>query len=326
MIGLTGSSGFVGAAVVAEARLRGQSLRMLVRSSVANENLHYEARAIGDLNCPPLDPAALSGCNVIIHAAARAHCMDDGGKEELAAYRRTNVNGTIALLAAMEAAGVHRIVYVSSIKALGERTRDIPLRPFDERRPEDAYGRSKAEAEDVICAAHVAGRVDAVIVRPVLVYGPGAKGNLVRLMTAIRRGQMLPLGGVQNRRSLVGVSNLADALLTVATSARSISVRSGMAPIYHVADDGVISSRRLVQVLAQGLGVAPRLVNVPRWIAVPGASLLGKGALARRLFADFEIDDEDFRRDFGWRPKIDLEEGLRLMAGDFARCRPVVLK
>jgi nucleoside-diphosphate-sugar epimerase len=261
--------------------------------------------------------------------------MGELGSEALAAYRQTNVAGTKAIIDAMSRAGVRRLVYVSSIKALGERSDSIALKPSDPKRPEDPYGISKAEAEDAVLAAHAVGQIDAVIVRPVLVHGPGAKGNLERLLGALARGRPLPLGAVRNRRSMVGVGNLADALLTAAmaplgktdesqstpgrTEVHPPSRLKSAPPVYHIADDGVISTRRLVEVLAEGLGVRPRLVSVPRWLAVGGATLLGKGAMARRLFDDLEVDDSDFRLDFAWRPAIDLEDGLRLMAEDFAR-------
>ena len=118
----------------------------------------------------------------------------------------------------MRSAGVRRLVYVSSVKALGERSRGAALRPQDDRRPEDAYGQSMAEADNAVLTACADGLIEAVIVRPVLVHGPGAKGNLQRLLGAIARGRALPLGSVRNRRSLVGVENLASALLTAATA------------------------------------------------------------------------------------------------------------
>lgn len=137
---------------------------------------------------------------------------------------------------------------------------------------------------------------------------------------------------------MVGVDNLAEALLTAATAplpadrvANSIAPRPtevgrpgrlkpALRPrIYHIADDGVISTRRLVEVLAEGMGKRPHLINVPRWLAVGGATLLGKQAMARRLFDDLEVDDSDFRHDYAWQPKISMEDGLRLMAADFAK-------
>jgi UDP-glucose 4-epimerase len=87
----------------------------------------------------------------------------------------------------------------------------------------------------------------------------------------------------------------------------------------HIEEDGVISTRRLVEVLAEGMGVKPRLISVPRWLAVGGATMLGKGATARRLFDDLEVDASAFTRDTGWRPKKSLEDGLREMAAAYAR-------
>ena len=315
VIAVTGANGFVGRQVGDLAPARQAGLRPLTR------------RELGDLGGAAIDPRLLAGCSAIIHTAARAHRMGEQGVAALAAYRQTNVAGTQALIAAMVQAGVRRLVFVSSIKTLGERSRGAPLRPQDACRPEDPYGVSKAEAEAVVLAAQAAGQIDAVIVRPVLVHGPGVKGNLQRLLGAIARGRALPLGAVRNRRSMLGVGNLADALLTAAVAGLTTPGRAGRedgrasgprSQVYHLAD-GVISTRRLVEVLAEGLGVQPRLINLPRWLAVGGATLLGRGAMARRLFDDLEVDDSDFRRDFAWQPKLGLEAGLRLMAEDFTR-------
>ncbi len=303
MIAVTGSTGFVGAAVLAGAASAGRPCRPLGRLE------------LGELDGRPIPPSALAGCTAVIHLAARAHRMGEHGPEALAAYRSVNVAGTAALIAAAATAGVRRFLHVSSIKVVGERSTGRALAPGDPQRPEDPYGQSKAEAEAVVLAAHAAGRIQAVIVRPVLVHGPGAKGNLDRLLAALSAGRLLPLGSVRNRRSLLGVANLADALLTAATAPLAATTP----PIYHLADDGVISTRRLAEVLAEGLGVRPRLLSVPRWLAVGGATLLGRGATARRLFDDLEVDDSGFRRDFAWKPHVGLEDGLRRMAADYAR-------
>ena len=266
----------------------------------------------------------------------------------MAAYRATNVVGTAKLIAAMRSAKVSRLIYVSSIKALGERSMRRPLGPDEQRMPEDPYGISKAEAEEVVLAAHAAGFIEAIIIRPVLVYGEGAKENLERLLSAIAHGRLLTVGGIRNRRSMIGVGNLAEALLASATAP---ALRSGhhsqdemskikkqslvrvdqqkaptaifLSSIYHVADDGVVSTRRLVEVLADGMGIKPRLINLPRWLAVGGATLLGKGAMARRLFDDLEVDASAFTRDTGWQPKKSLEDGLREMAAAYAQLHRV---
>lgn len=330
-IALTGAAGFVGHAILSAATQRDTHVVPLLRSPPTTDapwlGKARTPRVIGVLGSDAVDPTVLAECTAVIHAAAKAHRMGEHGPIALASYRRCNVAGTQALIAAMAVAGVRRLVYVSSIKALGERSSARPLHPGDERHPEDPYGISKAEAEDAVLAAHDAGTIDAVIVRPVLVHGSGAKGNLHCLMSALHRGRPLPLGAVHNRRSLIGADNLADALLTAATRAASqAEVRTPdrprpapTRPVYHLADDGTISTRRLVEVLAEGMGVRPRLICIPRWLVVGGATLLGKGAVARRLFDDLVVDDGDFRRDFAWKPSLGLEDGLRQMGEDFAR-------
>ena len=313
MIAVTGATGFVGRHTVAIAEARSLKIRKLIRNCIPST---ANGMSIGELSLGVIDPAVFIGCKTVIHIAARAHRLGEHGPSALVEYQKTNVLGTQAVISAMLSAGVRRLVFVSSIKALGERSIGSPLRPNDIRHPEDPYGQSKSEAEDVITNCVATDAIDATIIRPVLVHGPQAQGNLRRLMEAIYRGHRLPLGAVCNRRSMIGLENLADALLVAATSPTFANAR---APIYHLADDGVISTRRLVEILAEGMGVKPRLISVPRWLAVGGATLLGKGAMARRLFDDLEVDDSDFRRDYGWKPTIGLEDGLRLMAEDYAR-------
>lgn len=367
MIAISGTSGFVASAFVTHCTHRGFpfiSLRRLIENTT-------NSRVIGPMDGTPIPVSALSGCTVVIHAAARAHILRETESDPLAAFRRANTASTLRLAEAAIAAGVRRFVFISSIGVLGNHSTGQPLRPMDPAQPVDDYARSKAEAEDGLRMLCDRSGMELVIIRPPLVHGPRAKGNFHRLMSAIHAGKHLPLGGVCNRRSFVGADNLADALLVAATAPwpgadavetteanpthetgdtarghacctpsheiaprptevgrpcqlksalRSTgTMRSPTVLTYHIADDGVISTRRLVEVLAEGMDVQPRLITVPRWLAVGGASLLGKGALARRLFDDLEVDDSDFRRDFGWKPTVGLEKGLMMMAADFAK-------
>jgi len=321
VIALTGPSGFVGSVVARAATERQIPVVPLVRQtgSGAMPESGAAARVIGDLGVGPIDHSILDDCSAVIHAAARAHRIGERGATALASYRRVNVAGTQALIEAMAQARTRRLIYVSSIKALGERSFGSPLRPNDLPAPEDPYGISKAEAEDVVHAAHREGRIEALIIRPVLVHGPGAKGNLDRLMRLVLRGFPPMVGTGVNRRSLVGISNLADAILMAATAPMPTPRTATRAPVYHICDDGVVSTRRLVEVIAEGLGVRPRFIPVPHKLTVAMAAMVGRRLVARRLFEDLEVDDSDFRHDFAWRPRLGLEEGLRVMAEDFAR-------
>ena len=320
MITITGASGFLGSNLVARCDERRMRSRALMRNPRGFEAELVEVEPLPSGGLSSVNARQVVGSTSIIHAAARAHRMNESGPDALAAYRAVNVEGTRALIAAMAEAGVRRLVYVSSIKAIGERSPNGPLTPRDARHPEDPYGISKAEAEDVVLEAHARGVIDAVIIRPVLVHGPGAKGNLDRLLRAVRRGMPLPLGSVRNRRSLVGVRNLADALLHAATV--DVDLRALSTNVFHIADDGVVSTRRLVELMAEGMGLTPRLLPLPRAIAELGASLLGKRAVARRLFDDLEVDDQDFRRELRWTPTLSLEDGIREMARAYAAAHP----
>lgn len=300
-IALTGGTGFLGSALVARALSAGTPLRLLDRA------------AIGDLDGRPISPATLDGCALLIHAAARAHRPRESAAHAEAAYHAVNVAGTRALLAAALDAGVPRLIYISSIKACGEsHPPGQPLRPEDPARPLDAYGRSKAAAESLLLDAHRQGRIRVRILRPPLIHGPGARGNLRRLLRALDAGLPLPLGGVDNRRSLLGLDNAVDAIWHLARAPGAASVWDRQdAPIWHLADSGAVSSRRLAEHLAAGMEVRPRFFRLPRGLAVAGATLLGRGDAARRLFDDLEVDASAFARDTGWTPRHDLYEGLQ---------------
>jgi UDP-glucose 4-epimerase len=308
MIAVTGASGFLGRTLCRHVAARGACRALIRVPDTVELGRSCEVRIVGDLS-EMTDATAFAGCSAVIHAAARAHRMGESGTGALDAYRLANVTGTVKVLEAMRAAGVRRLVYVSSIKAVGERSLSgHPLRPTDGRHPEDAYGISKMEAEDVVRLAHERGEVDAVVVRPVLVHGVGVKGNLLRLLGAVAAGRYLPLGAIGNRRSLAGVENLCDALRTCATHP------AAGGQTFHIADGGVISTRDLACLLADGLGVSPALLPIPRWLALAAGTLTGKGAMVRRLFDDMEVDSSDITRVTGWVPRTTLHDGLRSMA------------
>lgn len=321
VLAVTGAGGFLGQHVVSAAHALGLGVRPMVRRHTIAGPIIRGAFEMGELGQGPIAPTLLTGCTAVIHAAARAHVLQEHAANPLALFRRINTRGTIALAEAAVAAGVRRFVFVSSIGVLGNHSQGRPLTVLDPRAPVEDYAISKSEAE--VALADVAARtgLEVVIIRPPLVHGPAAPGNFLRLLEGIAKGQSLPLGGAKNQRSYVGVSNLSEALIAAATVPFPSTVASGQnvsTVVCHVADDGVISTSRLIEVLAAGMDLKPKLINLPRWLVVGGAAMLGRGSMARRLFDDLEVDDSSFRRMFSWRPRIGLEDGLRLMASDFA--------
>jgi len=319
-VAITGANGFLGRQLVSSAMSQGLLARSLVRRHTDADKRMPDVCEMGDLGCDNLPPGLLDGCDIVIHGAARAHVLHETEGHPLSAFRRINTEGTLQLAQAAVSSGVRRFVFVSSIGVLGNHSLGRPFFATDGHAPVEDYAISKAEAEVALADLAAHSPLEVIIVRPPLVHGPGAKGNFARLLAAIAKQRPMPLGGVRNRRSFIGVANLAQALVQAAVGTfpdHAFHQGKSRVAIYHVADDGIISSRRLIEVLAEGLHVEPRLIDLPRWLVVGGASFFGKGAAARRLFADLEVDDHDFRRDFAWRPRIGLEEGLRMMAQDY---------
>jgi nucleoside-diphosphate-sugar epimerase len=304
---LTGSTGFVGQAVL-------RQLGNLPYYEVAAAARHRASLEAPNLRCVPVPDLsaqtdwseALSGAQAVLHLAGRAHVMRELACDPLAEFRATNTAATLHLARQAALAGVRRFVFVSSVKVHGERT--APSRPFDERMvpmPVDAYAISKHEAEQGLRVLAAETGMDVVIVRPPLVYGPGAKANFAALAQAIARGRTLPLGAIDNRRSLVAVDNLVDLLLACLQHPRAAN------ECFLVSDGEDLSSAELARRLGAAIGRPARLLRVPAALLRAGASLIGRGDAARRLCDNLQVDITKARTLLGWTPPISVDEGLR---------------
>lgn len=219
---ITGANGFVGQTVSRALLRRGDRVTGVVRRpQTAAEGAREWLLDTEDFaGIDQRWPVALN-CDAVIHLAARVHVMHETLTDPLAAYRATNVEGSLRVAAAARRAGARRFVFVSSIKAMGEASAGRPIAETDEPAPSDAYGISKLEAERALFEYGRAAGLEVVVVRPPLVYGPGVRANFLQLMNAVAKGIPLPLGAVTARRSLVFVDNLADALVHCATDPRA---------------------------------------------------------------------------------------------------------
>lgn len=305
---VTGATGFVGKAACRTLATRGHEVFAAVRQDVALPE-GVSSRPIGDLG-PDTDwSAALAGMDTIIHLAARAHVMAETEADPLVVFRRINRDGAARLAEQAASAGVRRLVFVSSIKVNGEATpADRPFHAEDSLRAVDPYGIAKAEAEQELAAIAARTGLELVVVRPPLVHGPGVKGNLASLMKIVRNGVPLPLGCVDNRRSLVGLANLTDALAFVAehehASGRTFLIKDG--------ED--VSTAALIRKLAAAMGRPPRLLPCPPALLRLGGRMLGRQAAMDRLIGSLVVDDSPLRA-LGWVPPQSLDEGLKAMVG-----------
>ncbi len=304
---VTGATGFVGRAVVAALDRDAIPVREAVRSGAGGSS--SRRCVVGEIG-PETDwAAALAGVDTVIHLAARVHVLREHARDPQRAFHCTNVEGTERLARAAAAAGVRRLVYASSVKVNGEST--VPGSTYDEGspvRPEDPYGASKAVAEERLRAVSADTRLEFAILRPPLMYGPGVKGNVLRLLGWVSRGLPLPFAGVKNRRSLLGVDNFASALIAVAghPAARNAT--------FMVRDGEDVSTPELVRLLARSLGREPRLFKVPARLLRWAGALSGRSAEIERLTGSLRIDDALLRRTLDWQPPRTLDEGLADMA------------
>lgn len=311
MILVTGSNGFIGQAVCEGLRRRGASVRPVVRLSGQGEP---NAMAVGDIGPDTEWRPALEGVERVVHCAARVHVMREHAQDALSSYRQVNVAGTRRLALQAAEMGVRRLVFVSSVKVHGEWTRPgIPFRVTDVLSPMDPYAVSKWEAEQVLQEVSGATGLEVVIVRPPLVYGPGVGANFRRLMALVWRGAPVPLGKVNNRRSMVGMGNLVDIL-------SRCSVDSGAVGKAFLVSDGLdVSTPELVRALARAMGRPARLMPVPLKLLRFGGWLAGRVPEVERLIGSLQVDVQYTRETLDWTPLLSVEEELQKTVDAFLR-------
>lgn len=299
---VTGANGFVGCALCPRLVELGYEVVPVVRrqSNIVNEVIVHDVASW---------KSALKGCDSVIHLAARAHVMQDQERDPLQAFRTNNLDTTIELAKRAAEVGVRRFVFVSTIKVNGEET--APGCSFshdDPVDPKDPYEISKWEAEQMLWQIAAKTGMEVVVIRPPLVYGPGVKGNFLRLMQAIDKRRPLPLGGIQNQRSLIYLGNLVDVIRLCVThpqaAGRTILVSDG--------DD--VSTPELVRRIAAALGRRPFLLPVPvSWMQWAGR-VLGKQAAVDRLLGSLCVDISPLREELGWTHPYTMQEGLEATA------------
>ena len=291
---VTGAGGFVGQAVVSALRAAGYEVRSVGRQDV------------GDIHRDTDWRAHLQGVRAVVHLAARVHVMRETAQDPATAFREVNLFGTANLITQARDAGVHRFLFMSSIKVMGDQ--GWLLDPYSEPLPEDPYGVSKIEAE--LALRDLKGPdMDTLVLRPPLVYGPGVGGNFARLMRLIDRGIPLPLAAIDNERSLIFVENLADA------------VRHGLVcrpDTYHPKDGEDLSTPGLIRRLAKAMGKPARLFPMPVFALKAAGLATGRYQEVERLVNSLSVDGAMD----GWQAPIPVDEGLaRTVAGRHAGSR-----
>ena len=305
---VTGANGFVGKPLCRALLEQGQAVRAAVRG--ANRQVeNCETVAVGELNGQTDWTNALPGIKVVIHLAARVHVMNDTSTDALAEFRRVNVEGTLHLARQAVEAGVQRFIFISSIKVNGEGTLlGHPYTTDDLLAPVDPYGISKREAEDALRQLAFDTGLEVVIIRPPLIYGSGVKANFLSMIRLLDKGIPLPLGAIDNQRSLVALDNLIDLIITC------IHHPAAANQTFLVSDGEDLSTPQLLQRSAAALGKKAWLLPVPVFLLAWGATLIGKQAMAQRLCGSLQIDISKTCTLLDWKPPVKVDEALRKAA------------
>jgi nucleoside-diphosphate-sugar epimerase len=298
---ITGAGGFLGRSLSKRLNKDGYLVTALSRdkfglsANVDSVNLELE-----DL---------MRGHDLLVHLAARVHITKDCVREPIDAYRSDNVDLTLNLARFASRAGIRRFVFISSVKVNGDLS--VEGRPFsstDEPKPNDPYALSKFEAEVALTDFCKRAEMELVIIRPPLVYGPGARANFAALLLAVHRGMPLPLAGVQNKRSQVAVDNVVDLI------ALCLIHRLAPGKVWMVSDGEDLSTSQLIQRLATAMGRSPRLFYMPIWLLKLLGIIFGKSGAVSRLTGNLQVNMSETLDVLGWKPPVSLDEGLRRTA------------
>jgi len=328
----TGANGFIGKTLCKRLLADGYQVRGAVRSAAQMTSLPsgVEGAHVGDIG-PETDwSEALDDIEGIVHLAARVHVMRESTADPIAAYREVNVEGTKCLAIAAANAGVKRFVYISSIKVNGESTGDESRgqwsvisgqektevrgqegelkEAFSEKNipePRDPYAVSKWEAEQVLREVAVDTGLEVVILRPPLVYGPGVGANFLRLIKLVKLGVPLPFGCVKNRRSLIYIGNLVDAIVNCMTNPNAAG------KTYFVSDGDDVSTPELIRRIAYSMGRPARLYFFPTKFIQLAAKLSGRSAIVDRLVSSLTVNISKIKSDLKWIPPYTMNQGLK---------------
>lgn len=303
---ITGATGFVGRALICRIADEEIVVKGVTRRTTTDWPVGVLPVVIDSIARETAWAPALEDVNTVVHLAARVHVMRDHAGDPLAEYRRVNVEGTLNLARQAARAGVRRFIFVSSIKVNGEETFiDKPYTADMAPAPVDPYAVSKSEAEIGLKKVAEQTGMELVVLRPVLVYGPGVKGNFLSMMRLMALGIPLPLGSIENRRSFLGIDNLVDLIWHCVDHPRAVN------ETFLVSDGEDVSTTELLQRLASCMGRRARLFSIPTSLLNKMASLAGKESVAKRLLGSLYVDISKTREQLAWTPPVSFEEGLR---------------
>ncbi|KJU82150.1 UDP-glucose 4-epimerase [Candidatus Magnetobacterium bavaricum] len=300
---ITGINGFIG---------RHLSRILIERDYVVQGTMRSHVELISDVSkihiTEDIGPTVnwkpiLKNIDVIIHLAAHVHVMKQTSNNT--AYRHVNTLGTEHLARAAAAAGVKRMIYLSTIKVNGEETIHTPFVEDSPTSAEDPYALSKLEAERSLFQIASQTGLEVVILRPPLVYGAYVKGNFYKLLKLLHTGLVLPVASTKNKRSLVYVGNLVDAIINCIMHSTAAN------KIYLISDCEDLSTPELAIRLSAALGKPARVIAVPTALLHLLGTVTGRLNTIKRLINSLTVDCSKIRSELDWTPPFTVNQGLK---------------
>ncbi|QDZ39378.1 NAD-dependent epimerase/dehydratase family protein [Euhalothece natronophila Z-M001] len=312
---ITGATGFIGSHLLPQLEQNNFSLKITTRQSSPQTSQHVTPIQINNIDETTDWSKALIGVDCVIHLAARAHILQDTSTDPETAFYQTNTAATANLVKPAIAQGVKHFIFMSSIGAMATTSEQILTETFP-CQPDTPYGRSKLKAEQALKELCENSTMTWTILRPPLIYGPNNPGNMERLLKLVKTGLPLPLGGINNHRSLLYVGNLVNAITTC------ISHPKAKNQTFLISDGEDLSTPSLINQLGKAMGKSPMLIPItPQFLTVI-AKPLGKEDTIKRLAGSLTVDNNKIRTTLDWNPPFSVTEGLQHTVDWFIKSKP----
>lgn len=298
---VTGGTGFLGTALVKKLR---SAEHQVILTTRRDENIEQGMYNLGDISSQTNWMTLLQGCDTVIHTAGRAHILNDNVEDALAEFRRVNHDATIKLANDAASCGVKHFIFISSIGVNGNATSGIPFSETAPARPTSDYAISKLEAEESLLKIFSGSEMAITIVRPALICGPNAPGNIQRLLKLVSRNLPLPFKYVRNKRALVSLDNVVSFIDECVVNEKSKN------QLYLLADRDHPSTEEMITAFSTGMNMRKRVVYFPVTLLKIALSIVGKKNIYDQLFGNLEVDSRKSREQLQWIPPVTLQETM----------------
>ena len=314
---VTGANGFIGSTLVEYLINKKVNVTTLIRNKAVkhaeSDSLH-NTKVDDLLNlqnkssiCYKKVEKNLTNQDVVVHAAARVHVMNENDKNPLDSFLQMNCKATLALAELAAASGVKRFIFISTINVYGSSSQTGKPLKFDSKAsPATPYAISKYEAEKGLMDIAIKTGMEVVIIRSPLVYGAGVPANFQSLLKLVKKQWPLPFGSItENRRSFIGLDNLVDLIYVCSTNEKAAN------QIFLASDHNDLSCRELFETISLAFGYRVKLLPVPLIIFSILGKVTGKTKTVESLCDSFQVDITHTSETLNWKPPLSVEEGMK---------------